>query len=478
MRICLLGNVPLHRMKDAFIREGHAVYECGQVHEWARGIEDRESAIYEFAPEAILVLFDVGFSELTMIPLAERDGLVAKLRECFHGVPVVAPYMPRLCDAIGLTSFYDMRTFKAGKEPFADKGVQAVVENFEAMRKVHSCRAIAVADDDTIWAGGLRDKKCKDVGKCPGFTKELRRFMEAGIPVVIVSHNQENDVARALTRWGMGVKYEYFKYLSCGHRIIKGGLDDVCMKLDLNPDDLVFISGVAEDRALANSFYPRMVIPPSRHDVNLTTYLRDVVAHCFPEYSVCERSVEKELRYIRRRESEAASRWAMSIQQFRDKTMPISLSATQRKRGEYYEDIERLKGKAELRAVNFCVTRTESDLVPVFWWNDFRAWYVTASVGKCNHRVFMASVVAGIRNGKANITDFLLNQEFRGYTIENAIMNYVRDRLLFEGVELIGFHAGYGFDKTELAVEIENALAIGYGRDPNVSKLPTYCKWV
>ena len=477
MRICLLGNVPLPQVKDALIRGGHAVCAYGSVHEWVRDIEDYESVIYEFSPEAILVVFDVGFSERDMTSIERRDDCVAKIRERFPELPVVVPYVPRLSDRIGLTDFYDVRAFKTGREPFTEVGVQVIVECFGTLCNVHPCKAIAVADDFTIWADGIRDKKCKEIGKYPGFTKELRRFIEAGVPVVLVSHNHENEVARALTRWGMGVKYEYFRHLSCGHRTIKTALDDVCRRLDLQPDEIVFVSGSAEDRALARTFYPRMVVPPSVHEVELTHYLRDVVARCFPGCSIDVHRAEKELNYVRKREEEAKARWKLTTQQFRDKFMPISLFATKRVSGSVYEDIEYMKARSDVRSVNFCVTRTESELVPVLWSKDFRAWYVTARVGRLNRRVFMASVVAGIRDGKAKITDFLLNQEFVGYTVENAIMNYVRGKLHVEGVELVGFESGYGFEKTAFAIEVAKAIADGYGRDSKVLDLPTFCKW-
>lgn len=478
MRICILGNIPLLRVKDAFIRCGHAIYECGDVHQWTRDVEDRGSFIYEFSPEAFLVVFDVGYSELTMISLDERKELVAKLRGLFSQVPVVVPYLPYLSESVGVMDFYDIREFKTGNEPFTNVGVEAIVKEFENSVNVHPCKALVIADDCTLWDGRLRDQQFKGVGRNSGFAKNLRYFMEAGVPVALVSHNDENEVARTLTRWGMGVKYEYFTILSCGHRTIKSGIDDVCARLNLCPDELVFVSGMIEDRALAQSFFPQMVVPTSRQEVNLNEYLRDVVTRCFPLYSVGIRRVEDDVDYVNRREMDTRKRWGRTIQQFRDKFMPIALHATKRKRKESLDDIERLRARAELRTVNFHLTRTESELVPVLWWTDFRAWYITATVGRYNSRVFMASVVVGINGGKVKVIDFLMNEKFKGYSVENAIMNYVREQLLLEGLELIGFEAGYGFDETPFAVEIKKALAAGYGYDLSVPELPTYCKWI
>ena len=478
MRVCVLGNIPLSRLKAAFIRDGYAVYACGDVRQWMREIEDRTSVIHEFAPEAVCIVLDVGYSETEMMSRATRDASVAKVRECFPGIPVAVPYLPQLSDAIGLLQFYDVRAFKTGQEPFTEVGLDAIVDSFELECRIHPCKAILVSDDDTLWGGCLRDLQFKGVGRRTGFTKELRRFLDAGIPVVLVSQNEENEVARTLSRWGMGVKYEYFRIVSCGHRTVMSGIEDVCDRLGVKPRDVAFLSGSAEDRALARSFYPEMVVAPSRREVNLNAYLRHNVALCFSQNQIGRLEAERMAKQAERREHEAEIRWGRTIQQFRDKVLPIRLHAENRVRGRSYEDIERMKARAELRSINMCVTRMERELVPIFSWTDLRAWYVTASVGKWNEKVFMASVVVGIRNGKATVSDLLLNHKYMGLTVEYAVMNYVREQLLREKIDLIGFESGYGFDALPFAVDVGKAIAAGYGRDRSVPQLHTYCKWV
>lgn len=478
MRVCILGNVPLSRLKAAFIRNGHAAYACGDVRQWMREVENRTSVIHELAPDAFCIVFDVGYSELSMMSREARNASVAKVRECFPQTPVVVPYIPRLCDVAGLQKFYDVRAFKTGQDPFSDLGIEAIVDRFELEYCVHPCKAIVVMDDDTIWDGRLDDSNFKGVGRRPGFTKALRRFIEAGIPVALVSHNQEDEVARTLTRWGMGVKYEYFKCISCGHRTIMSGVRDVCARMKVEPGDLAFVSGSEEDRALARSFYPGMVVASPRREVDLSAYLRHTVSLCFPQYEIGERKVEDDAQYAERREHDAEVRWGRTIQQFRDKALPIRLHAERRVRGRSYEDIERMKARAELRSINMCVTRMERELVPIFSWSDLRAWYVTASVGGWNDKVFMASVVVGIRDGKATVSDLLLNQEYQGLTVEYAVMNFVREQLLCEGISLTGFESGYGFDKLPFAVDVAKAIEVGYGRDRSAPQLHTYCKWV
>ena len=77
MRVCILGNVPLSRLKAAFIREGHATCACGDVRQWMREVEDRTSVIHELAPDAFCIVFDIGYSELFMMSRETRNAYVA-----------------------------------------------------------------------------------------------------------------------------------------------------------------------------------------------------------------------------------------------------------------------------------------------------------------------------------------------------------------------------------------------------------------
>ena len=180
--------------------------------------------------------------------------------------------------ATEVPGFRDERLMKLAGCPYSADGIRAIVDEFAWFRTAAVSRAaatsrtaaasaaespkkiLAVDADNTLWKGILTEDGPNALVPCEVFQAGLKSLADEGVVIVLLSKNNEEEVADYLHATGMS------RPLFAAHKVNwapkAGNLVEACRELNLGTDSVVFVDDNPHERAQMKAHLPEVTVAP------------------------------------------------------------------------------------------------------------------------------------------------------------------------------------------------------------------------
>ncbi len=425
MKIAVLGNVTLDFFAQDFRKAGDEVYLAPGFDAWRQEALDAASGLHAFGPEAVLLVVE-GCA-------AEAD--VTLLRGRFPQATVVAPNLARLTDET--PNFWDERMRKLAAMPFSLAGIRAIEDEFRFLLASAPKKILAVDADNTLWDGIISEDGAAQVTPFVDFQKGLLALRARGVLLVLLSKNDPPDAAapivQVFARTDLPLSLDDFAAVGVNWSPKAGSLLEICERLNLGLDAVVFVDDNPHERAQMKAHLPMVTVVPFPNDLTQPAqFLRRLETTFFTGLGATEEDKTRAEMY----HAEAARRTlAARMATVDDYLEGLKLTCCAGRATP--EDVPRLAQMAG-KTNQFNATtlrRSAEEMTALVADSTKRVWTFHASdaFGEMGLVCYVIYDVA-----TARITDFVMSCRAMGRTLEQFAFNYVRRELASEGLSLAG----------------------------------------
>ncbi len=383
-RVALTGDVALNLMAPYFEAAGFVVYVPAGFGTWRQELLDKNSPLHQFKPDVIL-------------DVRQYDSLLEK------EVP----------------NFYDARMQKLAAMPYSLAGMKAIVEEFTFSYFAASKKILAVDADNTLWRGIISEDGWDAVEPYTDFQKGLLTLRDRGVLLVLLSKNDPFEFRR-----DMPLKTTDFAALGVNWSPKAANLIEVCHKLNLGTESVVFLDDNPYERAQMKAHLPEVTVLPFTPPPT-AQLLRRLNTYFFADMG---KTAEDRLRaadYTARRMAKPATDFASVA----DYLKALQLRVVPRLAEE--GDLDRLAQMAGKTNQFNATTRRRT-------WHEFEELltdtncrvFVFSTADRYGVQGIVCYVVVDLRTHHA--TDFVMSCRAMGRTLEYFVYRYITEYLGFE----------------------------------------------
>ena len=316
MRVALLSNVTVDLLAG-MLRKSAEVYLPPGFDTWQQEMIIPGSGLYEFRPDAVVVLLHAGFydwsdfgSGLRMID--EWCGAFSAVTTTLPGVPVfissldisirahygaelrfegkiesyliekiqglhsdganayILPVKDVVTD-LGRRNFYSDKMWYVGSMPYSIKGLSAVNElilRYVSVTKGMKKKCMAVDLDNTLWGGvigedgvwGLQLSKHKEGQRYYDTQKILKKMKDQGVMLAILSKNNAEDVEPVYKHPDMVLQHEDFVAEAINWDSKSANIRQLARDLNIGLDSFVFLDDNPAERERMKAECPEVSV--------------------------------------------------------------------------------------------------------------------------------------------------------------------------------------------------------------------------
>lgn len=312
MRIALLSNVTIDFLVSK-LKKKYEVYLPAGFDTWQQEIMLTSSGLYEFKPEAVVILLhaDVyewetheiidGWNDALMtlsgnlpgVPVfvssldihipchfgSEQrkesifeDYLVRKV-EVLHesGLSIYILPVKDLIADIGRNNFYSDKMWYMGSMPYSMRGIDCLSElinRYVSVVKGKHRKCIAVDLDNTLWGGvigedgvdGIELSKHKEGARYYDTQKFLKKMKDQGVMLAIVSKNNVEDVEPVFKHPDMILRHEDFVAEIVNWEPKTKNIKELAKNLNIGLDSFVFLDDNPAEREAMKAECPEVAV--------------------------------------------------------------------------------------------------------------------------------------------------------------------------------------------------------------------------
>lgn len=166
--------------------------------------------------------------------------------------------------------FRDERMMKLAGCPYSVDGIRAIVDEFAWSVEAGSrpprsaAKILAVDADNTLWKGILTEDGPEALVHCEAFQAGLKELAEAGVVLVLLTKNNEDEVTSFLSGTGGAplLRPDDFACRKVNWAPKAGNLVEACRELNLGTDSVVFVDDNPHERAQMKAHLPEVTVAP------------------------------------------------------------------------------------------------------------------------------------------------------------------------------------------------------------------------
>lgn len=492
MRLALLSNVTVDLLAG-MVKKTHEVYLSAGFDTWQQEMIMPTSGLYEFKPEAIIVLLHAGAYEwenrdagcqmidewcvafksvtnnLPGVPVfvssldiqakahfgAEiaiegvlENHLINRIEELHtDGANIyIFPVKEAIAD-LGRNNFYSSKMWYVGSMPYSMKGMAALnelINRYTGVTKGMHKKCIAVDLDNTLWGGvigedgveGIVLSNHKEGARYYDTQKLLKKMKNQGVMLAILSKNNVEDVEPVYKHPDMVLQHEDFVAEVINWDPKAKNIRDLAATLNIGLDSFVFLDDNPAEREAMKAECPEVTVIEFPKDSSL---LPETVEKAYRDYflslEVTGEDAKKTAMYRAESQRKAEMSSAASVEDFLKKL-------------EMTMDIHRMLPEEEKRVVQlvnktnqFNVTTkrySEEEIKELAEKGDVITVHMADKYGD---QGLVAVLILKYDCDQADIDTFLMSCRVMGRNAENEILARVKNLLQSKGVKSV--HAAY-----------------------------------
>lgn len=332
MRIALLSNVTVDLLAG-MLKKTNDVYLAAGFDTWQQEMILTKSGLYEYKPEAVVVLLHAGAYEwendgqqlidewcsafsafldaLPGVPLfvssvdvkekchygAEmrmevENYLIERIQDLHQkGTIYILPVKDAITD-LGRQNFYSGKMWYVGSMPYSMKGLAALsdlIDNYTSITKGRKKKCLAVDLDNTLWGGvigedgveGIVLSNHKEGARYYDTQKLLKKMKDQGVMLAIISKNNVEDVDPVFAHPDMVLQHEDFVAEVINWEPKSKNIRDLAKTLNIGLDSFVFLDDNPAEREEMKSECPEVTVIEFPKDTSL---LPEVVENAYNDF--------------------------------------------------------------------------------------------------------------------------------------------------------------------------------------------------
>ena len=487
MRIALLSNVTVDMLADMLKKSNNDVYLSAGFDTWQQDILLPASGLYEFKPEAVIVMLHAGaydWNEMSSRMIDDWAAAFKKLTANMPGVPVFVSslditvkakfgaevsiagtlenylisrieelhksgasiYVLPVKDAIaevGRKNFYSPKMWYVGSMPYSMKGLAALNEligRYIGVTKGMHKKCIAVDLDNTLWGGvigedgvnGIVLSNHKEGARYYDTQKILKKMKEQGVMLAILSKNNIEDVEPVFKNPDMILQPEDFVAEVINWQAKTQNIRELAAALNIGLDSFVFLDDNPAEREAMKAECPEVAVIDFPKDSSL---LPDTLEKAYNDYffslEVTGEDAKKTAMYRAESQRQAEMNSAASAEDFLKKL-------------EMTIDIHKMLPEEEKRVVQlvnktnqFNVTTkrySEQEIKELAEAGDVITVHMADKYGD---QGLVSVLILKYKDYQVDIDTFLMSCRVMGRQAENEIMARLSELLKSKGIKKV-----------------------------------------
>lgn len=497
MRLALLSNVTVDLLAG-MIKKTNEVYLSAGFDTWQQEMIIPSSGLYEYKPEAIIVLLyadayedvwndkDRGYQVIN-----EWCGIFKSACDNLPGVPVFVSsidiantkchfgaeerleglfenyYTTRIQDLhsngcsiyilpvkdaitdLGRTDFYSSKMWYVGSMPYSMKGMDVLsklINRYCAVTKGAHKKCLAVDLDNTLWGGvigedgvsGIVLSNHKEGARFKDTQRVLKKMKEQGVMLAILSKNNVEDVEPVFNHPDMILQHEDFVAEVINWEPKCANIRKLAKDLNIGIDSFVFLDDNPAEREQMKAECPEVTVIDFPKD---TSQLPSVVAKAYDDFflslEVTGEDAKKTAMYRAENQRKAEMTAATSVEDFLKKlemTMDLHLMLP-----EEEKRVTQLTNKTN--QFNVTTKRYSEEEIHELANGVNSEIYTVHMSDKYGDQGLVAVLIIKYTGNEAEIDTFLMSCRVMGRTAENEIL--AKLRLIFEEKGVATVKAAY-----------------------------------
>lgn len=492
MKLALLSNVTVDLLAG-MVKKTNDVYLSAGFDTWQQEMIMPTSGLYEYKPEAVVVLLHAGAYEwedrdtgcqmidewcaafkrmsenLPGVPVfissldipakvhygaeicieGELENHLIKRIEELHadGVSIYILPVKAAINDLGRNSFYSSKMWYVGSMPYSMKGLSALdelISRYTGTAKGMHKKCIAVDLDNTLWGGvigedgveGIVLSNHKEGARYYDAQKLLKKMKNQGVMLAILSKNNVDDVEPVFKHPDMVLRHEDFVAEVINWDSKAKNIRDLAKDLNIGLDSFVFLDDNPAEREAMKAECPEVTVIDFPKDSSL---LPETVEKAYQDYflslEVTGEDTKKTAMYRAESQRKAEMSSATSVEDFLKKL-------------EMTMDIHRMLPEEEKRVVQlvnktnqFNVTTkrySEEEIKKLAEKGDVITVHMADKYGD---QGLVAVLILKYDSDQADIDTFLMSCRVMGRSAENEIVARIKNLLQAKGVKSV--HAAY-----------------------------------
>ena len=488
MRLALLSNVTADLLAD-MVGKTNEVYLPAGFDTWQQEMMTRTSGLYEYRPEAVVVLLHAGAYEWSTrdagcrlidewctafgamlsnspgtpvfvssidisvkahygaekrIEQALECHLVERVEELHQsGNSIYILPVKDLITALGRNNFYSSKMWYAGAMPYSMKGMAGINDlinkYISAAGGMHR-KCIAVDLDNTLWGGvigedgvdGIVLSHHKEGARYYDTQKLLKKMKEQGVMLAILSKNNVEDVEPAFAHPDMLLRHEDFVAEAINWEPKSVNIRRLAADLNIGLDSFVFLDDNPAEREQIKIECPEVAVIEFPKDSSL---LPDVVAKAYDDYflslEVTGEDMKKTAIYRAEGQRKTELSAALSMEEFL-KNLGMTMRI-HRMRPEEVKRVVQLINKTN----QFNVTTRRYSEQDIYKLADSEDIITVHMADKYGDQGLVAVLILKYEGEAAELDTFLMSCRVMGRDAENEIMARIKGMLEAKPVKTV-----------------------------------------
>ncbi len=490
MRVALLSNVTVDLLAG-MLKKSADIYLSAGFDTWQQEIIMPTSGMYEFKPEAVVILLHSGSYDWTDIEsgiqmIDDWCGAFSALTSNLPGVPVfvssldiqikahygaeirieekleyylieriqelhsnganiyILPVKDVIAD-LGRSSFYSSKMWYVGSMPYSMKGLSAlndlILRYIRVTKGMHK-KCIAVDLDNTLWGGvigedgveGIQLSNHKEGQRYYDTQKLLKKMKDQGVMLAILSKNNVEDVEPVYKHPDMVLHHDDFVAEVINWNPKSENIRQLAKDLNIGLDSFVFLDDNPAEREQMKAECPDVYVIDFPKDSSLLPEtVEKAYNKCFFSLEVTGEDAKKTAMYRAETQQKNEMSSATSVEDFLKKL-------------EMVMDIHFMKAEEEKRVTqltnktnqfNVTTKRYSEEEIHSLAYSDDSDIITVHMSDKYGDQGLVAVLILKYTGDEAEIDTFLMSCRVMGRNAEIEIISKVKELLNKKGVSVV-----------------------------------------
>ena len=490
MRVALLSNITVDLLAG-MLKKSADLYLSAGYDTWQQEMIMPTSGMYEYKPEAVIVLLHAGSYDWTnpdmgLQMIDEWCGSFSTLTSNLPGVPVfvssldimikahygaehrieekleshlierieelhntgasiyVLPVKDVITD-IGRNNFYSNKMWYVGSMPYSIKGLSALNEmiiRYISVTKGMHKKCIAVDLDNTLWGGvigedgveGIQLSNHKEGQRYYDTQKILKKMKDQGVMLAILSKNNVEDVEPVYMHQDMILQHEDFVAEVINWNPKSVNIRQLAKDLNIGLDSFVFLDDNPAEREQMKAECPEVAVIEFPND---SSQLPETVEKAYNDFflslEVTGEDIQKTAMYRAENQRKAELSSSTSVEDFLKKL-------------EMMMDIHFMKLEEEKRVTqltnktnqfNVTTKRYSEEEIHALAVSEVSDIITVHMSDKYGDQGLVAVLILKYKDDEAEIDTFLMSCRVMGRNAEIEIISRVKELLKKKGIEVV-----------------------------------------